>query len=157
MNPAGPLHAEIAALAGVGEYIESIHARHFDPSDSTPHEKGVRVFDLFTAHETRLANRVLQTLGDIPGVRIIGQTRARVGRRAATISFVAANRKPGDIAGHLARRNVAVRNGHFYALRCLEALGVSDPKEDGVIRISLVHYNSQEDVDRLVEGLQEIW
>ena len=48
-----------------------------------------------------------------------------------------------------------MRNGHFYALRCLEALGIQDTNE-GIIRISLVHYNSEEEVSRLVEGLRAL-
>jgi selenocysteine lyase/cysteine desulfurase len=51
----------------------------------------------------------------------------------------------------LAERKIAVRNGHFYALRCLEALGIEDPT-DGVLRVSMVHYNTLDEVRRLVEA-----
>ena len=51
---------------------------------------------------------------------------------------------------------IAVRNGHFYALRCLEALGIRDT-DDGIIRISMVHYNTTEEVDRLVQGIKELY
>ena len=54
-----------------------------------------------------------------------------------------------------AKKEVAVRNGDFYAVRCLEGLGLDDV-EDGVVRISLVHYNSEQDVDRLVAALAEL-
>ncbi len=50
-------------------------------------------------------------------------------------------------------KDIAVRNGHFYALRCLEALGVEDA-EEGIIRNSLVHYMTEEEISRLVEGLE---
>lgn len=156
MNPAGPLHAEIAALAGLGEYMDALYTHHFDQDHGSQHEKAGRMFDLFAQHETQLANQVLRTLSDLPGVRIIGQPHAECGRRAATISFVAANHKPEDITRRLADRNIAARNGHFYALRCLDALGIDSPEEQGVIRISLVHYNSQEDAERLTQGLQAV-
>ena len=156
MNPAGPLHAEIGALAGIGEYIDLLDKHHFGPSGDMLQKKAVRVFDLFADYETTLANQVLQILEEVPGARIIGQPRAEAGSRAATISFVQAGRNPGDISAHLVNRRIAVRNGHFYALRCLEALGIENAEEDGVVRISLVHYNSQEDVDRLIEGLQAL-
>ena len=55
----------------------------------------------------------------------------------------------------LADNFIAVRNGHFYARRCVEALGFEDP-EEGIIRVSLVHYNTEEEVGRLVEGLRAI-
>jgi selenocysteine lyase/cysteine desulfurase len=154
-NPAGPQHAEIAALAGIGSYIEAVDAHHFDDLEASAHDKAARVFDLFADHETVLANQVLDTLNAIPGARIIGQDRAAPGRRAATISFVLAETTSAAAARKLADRQIAVRNGHFYAPRCLEALGIPDP-EDGVIRISIVHYNTQEDVSRLVDGLQDL-
>jgi len=155
LNPAGPQHAQIAALAGLGEYYDALYDKHFTDASLSRHERGVKVFDLFSEHETHLANQLLDTLRELPGARIIGQPHAAAGRRAATIAFVPAQKKPSEIVKRLAERFVAVRNGHFYARRCLEALGVQDP-EEGVIRISLVHYNTEEEVDRLVAGLREL-
>lgn len=153
LNPAGPLHAEIAALAGIGEYFDTLYEHHFTEKGLNRHERARRLFDLFGVHEARLANRLLETLSGQTGMRIIGQTHAEPGRRASTISFVPEKKKPGDVVKKLVERKIALRNGHFYALRCVEALGVKDPEEEGVIRISLVHYNSEEEVDRLIEGL----
>ena len=59
------------------------------------------------------------------------------------------------MAEKLTEKEIAVRNGDFYAVRCLEGLGIEDV-EDGIIRISLVHYNSEQDVDRLVTALGEL-
>lgn len=153
LNPAGPLHAEIGALAGIGEYYDALYQHHFDDLKLSRHERAARLFDLFAEHESRLANRLLETLRGLPDVRIVGQLQAAPGQRAATISFVPGNRKPSAIVQQLSDRNIAVRNGHFYALRCLEALGLEDPQE-GVIRISLVHYNTLEEVNRLSETLR---
>lgn len=153
LNPAGPLHAEIAALGGIGEYYDALYEHHFTEKDLNRHERTLRVFDLFADHEARLANRLLETLSGLPGMRIIGQTHAEPGRRASTISFVPEKKKASDMVKQLVERKIAVRNGHFYALRCVEALGVRDPVEEGVIRISLVHYNNEAEVDRLIEGL----
>jgi selenocysteine lyase/cysteine desulfurase len=55
----------------------------------------------------------------------------------------------------LSEKFIAVRNGHFYARRCIEALGLEDA-EEGIIRVSLVHYNTEEEVNRLVVGLQSL-
>jgi selenocysteine lyase/cysteine desulfurase len=55
----------------------------------------------------------------------------------------------------LAENFVAVRNGHFYARRCVEALGLENP-EEGIIRVSLVHYNTEEVVNRLLVGLHAL-
>jgi cysteine desulfurase family protein (TIGR01976 family) len=154
-NPAGPLHAEIAALAGLQDYIDALYAHHFDDARSDFHARAARVFDLFAVHETVQANRILAAIRAIPGVRIMGQTQADVGTRAATISFTIDGMRSVDVVHRLVGKDIAVRNGHFYALRCLEALGIKDTT-DGVVRISLVHYNSVADVDRLVAGLEDV-
>ena len=152
LNPAGPLHAEIAALAGIGEYFDTLYEKHFTDSNLSRHERGTKLFDMFAEHEARLANQLLDALQEMPGVRIIGQHQAAVGRRAATISFIPLDKTPSEIVKRLAENRIALRNGHFYARRCVEALGPEDPDE-GVIRVSLVHYNTEEEVERLIEGL----
>jgi cysteine desulfurase family protein (TIGR01976 family) len=155
LNPAGPLHAEIAALAGLGEYFDALYDKHFTQLNLSRHERSVKVFDLFAEHESRLANKLLDTLQQLPGVRIIGQRHAAAGRRAATIAFIPAQKKPSEIVKQLAEKYLAVRNGHFYARRCVEALGLKDP-EEGVIRVSLVHYNTEEEINRLSAGLRDL-
>lgn len=153
MNPTGPLHAEIAALNGIFEYYDAVYAHHFDEDGRNLNQRASAVFSLFAEHETALANRVLGYLRDKPGVRLIGQDRAADGRRAATISFTTSARAVDDVARDIADRKVAVGCGNFYAVRCLEALGI--PADPGVIRVSLVHYNTGEEVDRLIDALEE--
>lgn len=151
-NPAGPLHAEIAALAGIEEYIEVVYHHHFDQSHYDFHTHACQVFNLFAEYETIQANRVLEAIKAIPGARIMGQDSAAPGSRAATISMTLDGVDCSDAVKYLVGKQIALRNGHFYARRCVEALGVEDA-EEGIIRISLVHYNSEDDVSRLVEGL----
>ncbi len=151
-NPAGPLHAEIAALAGIEEYIETVYNHHFEKSHYDFHTHACKVFELFAEHETVEANRVLEAIKVIPGARIIGQDQAEAGSRAATIAFALDGVDCSDAVKYLVGKDIAARNGHFYAVRCLEALGIQDTDE-GIIRISLVHYNNTEEVDRLVNGL----
>jgi cysteine desulfurase family protein (TIGR01976 family) len=155
LNPAGPLHAEIAALTGIGEYYDTLYENHFDETDLNRHERTIKIFNLFADHESRLADQLLETLRALSEVKIIGQQHAIPGKRAATISFVPNNKKPSHIVKQLAKRKIAVRNGHFYAFRCVEALGIADP-EEGVVRISLVHYNTEDEVNRLSEALRSV-
>jgi len=154
-NPAGPLHAQIGALAGIEEYIDALYDHHFNETLPSFHARAARVFDLFAEHETVQANRVLEAIRAIPGARIMGQDRAGEGSRAATIAFTIEGMRNSDAVKLLVEKDIAVRNGHFYALRCIEALGIQDTDE-GILRISLVHYNSAEDVGRLVEGIKEL-
>ncbi|MDX2455241.1 aminotransferase class V-fold PLP-dependent enzyme [Desulfosarcina sp.] len=154
-NPAGPLHAQIGALAGIEEYIDTLYDHHFDDAAPGFHAQAARVFDLFSEHETVQANRVLAAIRAIPGARIIGQDPAVEGSRAATIAFTLDGMRCSDVVKRLVEKHIAVRNGHFYALRCIEALGIQDTDE-GIIRISLVHYNTEEEVSRLVKGLESL-
>ena len=154
-NPAGPLHAEIAATAGIGTYLDAVYDHHFNAKEPDFHMRAQRVFALFHRHETVLANRILAAIKGIKGSRIIGRHQAEEGRRAATIAFTVAGMSSREAAERLSRKALAVRNGDFYAVRCLEGLGIADV-EDGIIRISLVHYNSAEEVDRLVAALGEL-
>jgi cysteine desulfurase family protein (TIGR01976 family) len=154
-NPAGPLHAEIAALAGIEAYIDALYDHHFDDAEPDSHARAASIFDLFAEHETVQANRILEAIRVIPGARIIGQDRAEVDARAATISFTIEGMRSSDVVKRLVEKDIAVRNGHFYALRCLEGLGIEDTV-DGITRVSLVHYNSVEDVERLVEGVERL-
>ena len=154
-NPAGPLHAEIGALAGIEAYIDTLYDHHFKDAAPGFHERAARVFELFAEHETVQANRILAAIRDIPGARIMGQERAETGSRAATIAFTINGMRCSDAVKRLVEKDIAVRNGHFYALRCLEALGIRDT-DDGVVRISMVHYNTVEEVDRLVAALRKL-
>lgn len=153
MNPTGPLHAEIAALAGIGQYFDALHDHHFGQQGGSRSERARRLFTLFAEHETALANHLLDTLRELPSVRIVGRSHAIAGERAATVSFVPHKLLPSELARAMAGHRIAVRSGHFYALRCLRALGIADP-EEGVVRVSMVHYNTHDEVDRLCAALR---
>jgi len=77
------------------------------------------------------------------------------GQRVSTISIIPTDGNQADIVKNLAEQKIAVRNGHFYAYRCVKALGIENP-EQGVIRISIVHYNTEEEINRLIRGLQQL-
>ncbi len=153
LMPAGPQHGEIACASGVIDYYEAVDAHHFAADDADTAARMARTTALFGAHETTQANRILTLLRD-RRARIVGPDTAEPYKRAATIAFTSPKRANMEIANHLRSRHVACGVSDFYAYRLVEALGI-DPK-DGVVRVSMVHYNSVEDVDRLVEALDDI-
>jgi len=153
LMPAGPQHGEIASASGVIDYFEMIDAHHFGNDGAGTATRIARTAALFEAHETAQANRVLTLLRD-RGVRIIGPDTAVAGKRAATIAFTSPKQPNAKIADNLRSRHVACGVSHFYACRLVEALGID--LEDGVMRVSMVHYNSVGDVDRLLEALDDI-
>jgi selenocysteine lyase/cysteine desulfurase len=58
------------------------------------------------------------------------------------------------VAEHLGRREVAVWWGNYYALETIRRLGLDEV--DGAVRAGIVHYNTAEEIDRLLEGLAEL-
>jgi cysteine desulfurase family protein (TIGR01976 family) len=125
--------------AAIPEYLDELGRRH-----------GTAPFACIAAHERQLTAQVLDWLVTRPGVRIIGDPVAGPDR-LPTISFTSARRQPGEIVARVDRARVAIRHGHFYAPRLVEALGL--PRDEGVVRISLAHYNTPAEIDRLLAAL----
>jgi selenocysteine lyase/cysteine desulfurase len=151
LDAAGPDHASIAALAGLGDFFSALHERQFANVQATPNQKVTTVSRLMHRHEQATCGRVLQCLNSLP-VRIIG--RADMADREANISFVSPNHSSASLAKGLAERGIATKNGHFYAFRLLEKIGVAP--DDGVLRLSFAHYNTEEEATRVIDALNAI-
>jgi selenocysteine lyase/cysteine desulfurase len=151
-TPAGPDHAQIAACAGMADYVDAIYARHAAPATSVSASGRTEfVHDLQRAHETEILQPLLDYLSEKNSVRLIGLRDAK--RRAPTIAIVL--REAAESAAlKLAPKGVMAGGGSFYANRCLQGLGV-DP-DHGALRMSFVHYTSQDEVAKLIRALDEI-
>ncbi|MBI1985273.1 MAG: aminotransferase class V-fold PLP-dependent enzyme, partial [Rhodospirillales bacterium] len=90
-----------------------------------------------------------------PRVRLLGRRSGKAAERAPTFSFTVEGRRSAEIPPLLESAKVAIRNGHFYAKRLIEALGIADAG-DGVVRVSMVHYNTVDEVDRLIAALDRV-
>ena len=150
LTPAGPDHAQVAACAGVADYIDALHARHMDAHEE-PRARAASVRGLMRAHETVLLAPLLDFLDGREGVRIIGPRDAA--RRAPTLAL-ALERPGAELAAALAPHGIMAGGGDFYAHRTLEALGV-DPQK-GVLRLSFVHYTSPEEMEHLMRALEHV-
>lgn len=107
------------------------------------------------AYEAQLAGKLLEALADRPGFKVWGITEAaRLAWRVPTISITMKQRTPEEIARHLAAREIYVWNGNMYALALTERLGLEE--KGGLLRIGLVHYNTPEEIDRLLRALDEL-
>ncbi len=111
-------------------------------------------FDAFARHEDELAERLLTWLRGKRAVRIIGHATARDARRVPTISFVVADTPSESIVRHVDAHGIGIRFGDFYARRLIEALGLQ--AQGGVIRASIAHYNTADEIDRLIQHLDEV-
>ena len=147
-TPAGPDHAQIAAVNGVLDYVDAVADRHGQRGKPVE-SRAAAVRELFRAHETALLQPLLDFLANHPKVRLIGRTRAP--ERAPTVSFTVKGQSSTDMAARLAAAGLGVGVGNFYAYRLVQALGIDT--EDGAVRVSFVHYTSKDEVDRLMQEL----
>ena len=152
LDSAGPDHAAIAALAGIGDYFTALHRHHFGESATDLHQKANAMAALMHAHEDKLCGTLLDTLNKLP-VRIFG--RSTTAQREANVALTAGAVSSKALADGLVAYDVAAKNGHFYAYRLLKTMGMGD-MNDGVLRISLSHYNTSEEVSRCAEGLRNL-
>ncbi len=149
-TPAGPDHAQVAACAGIADYIDDLH-RHHAGTAAEPRRRAAEVHDLMRAHETALLQPLLDYLDGRNSVRLLGPRQAE--GRAPTVAVDCA--VPGeDLAAGLAKRGIMAGGGDFYARRPLQSMGVDADK--GVLRLSFVHYTSTEEVDRLIGALDQV-
>jgi len=110
-------------------------------------------FDAFARHEDALAGQLLAFLRGKESVRIIGHDQVANGNRMPTISFVVAGKHSESIVRLVDRFNIGIRFGDFYAQRLIEALGLQG--QGGVVRVSIAHYNTVQEIDRLIAHLDE--
>lgn len=149
-TPAGPDHAQIAACAGMADYIDALHTRHFAPEpDAAARNRAVH--DLMRAQENAVIAPLLDYLAGRNDLRLLGPRRAE--DRAPTVA-VALDRAAEPVSVALGARGINCWAGDFYAVRPLEAMGIDLKK--GVLRMSAVHYTSAEDVARLVVALDAV-
>lgn len=146
--PAGPDHAQVAAVNGVMDYLEAVANRHGFGAAPVP-GRAAAIRQLFRDHETALLQPLLDFLSAHPRVRMIGRQSAA--ERAPTVAFTVEGRSSKQLAGSLAESGVGVGVGNFYAYRLVEALGIDTG--DGLIRASFVHYTAAEEVGRLIRTL----
>lgn len=111
-----------------------------------------QAFDAITTHECRMASVLLDYLKSRSDCRIIGRPDGSDSNRMPTISFKVDGRDSGEIARKIDDYNIAIRFGDFHARRLIEYLDLMD--NGGVVRVSMVHYNTVGEVEALVEALE---
>ena len=154
LHPAGDQYEFVASAVGILDYLDAVYAHHFGSDDKAIHERAARVFNLFGSAEEVVSGKLVEFLMSKTGVRVIGPQTGDRRRRMPTIAFRSNQRTSESVVKSLASRDIAAAFGHFYSIRCLQALGIEDPN-DGVVRLSLLHYNSPQELDRLIEALEE--
>jgi selenocysteine lyase/cysteine desulfurase len=142
LMPGNVSHELAVSLPGIIEYLEG----QGDDLDDA--------FARFAAHEEAIGGRLLDFLDSRGDVKIIGRRDPNRARRVPTITFTVDGRNADELPGPCTEDLVAINAGHFYAPRAIDGLGLTG--RGGVVRASMVHYNSIEDVDRLIGALDRV-
>lgn len=173
LAPAGPDHAAIGASAGIVDYYEDLYRHHFGPAGHTGGHTGgdtgddtgddaadqparsavdriAAVFQMVTAHEEALMTPLIEFLLT-KDVRLIGSPETSRAVRAPTIAFAPERNTPTTVVEALAGQGIGIGGGDFYARRLVDALGLEQ-----VVRISMVHYNTLDEVARTIDALDAV-
>jgi cysteine desulfurase family protein (TIGR01976 family) len=151
-------HECIAGITACVDYLADL-GRRAHPEVTTRRSAIVAAFETIHQYEYGLMTRLIAGLSQIRNIKIYGITDpARVAERCPTLALRAVNQTadqtPLALAIKLGDRGFFTWDGNYYALNLTERLDVE--KSGGFLRIGLVHYNTAEEVDRLLEALKSI-
>src|SRR5579864_7495594 len=147
-------HEGIAGIAACVEYFADL-GRRVRPEVATRRTAIEAAYEAIHDHERGLLERMIAGLKKIPGLKIYGITDPRrFHQRCATLAVRIENHTPLELATKLGERGLFTWDGNYYALNLTEHLDVE--RSGGFLRIGLVHYNTMEEVDRLLSALREI-
>ncbi len=151
LQPGGANYELTYASGAVPAYYAELGEKSGAQPAANTRDKLLAAAAAMSRHEERIVEPLLDFLKARPGVTILGEQCADSVRRTPTVSFVVAGRDSATIPQATDKHKVAIRWGHFYAPRLIDYLGLA--KQNGVVRVSLVHYNTREEVDRLLMAL----
>ena len=138
------------ALAAV-DYLAGL-GRSLDANATGRRAALETAYRAITAHERTLMEQLIDGLEQIPQIKIWGITdRSRLAERVPTLGVTHARLKPIELARHFDRRGIFTWHGNFYALPLTDTLGL---EPDGMVRIGILHYNTAEEVERLLQALE---
>jgi len=147
-------HEGLAGLIAAIDYIADA-GRHHDPSADTRREAILAAYEVFQQHERELLEQLISGLLAIPGLTFYGiRDRAKFNQRTPTVAIRMGNRSPRDLATYLGEQGIFTWDGNYYAIDLAERLGLQ--QSGGMLRIGLAHYNTAEEVERLLEALRRL-
>ncbi|MDG4650417.1 cysteine desulfurase-like protein [Roseibacterium sp. SDUM158017] len=152
MEPGNASYELAYSCIGVVDYLEALAQAH--GINARGREAVEAAFRLIAEHEEMLSRKLLDYLSARPDVTIVGDPSADKSLRVPTISFTVEGVSSRQVVEAVDPTGIGIRYGDFYSRRLIESLGLQDC--DGVIRVSAVHYNTEEEFDRLIARLEEI-
>ena len=139
-----------AACSGVASAIDFISSIGEGPS---LREKLESAYKKISVHEFELAKHLYDSLQDLDKITVIGQDFSS-NKRTPTVSFVHNDLSPQDVCKKLANENICAWDGHFYALKAIQKLGLEPA--GGVTRLGVSLYNTKQEIDRVIEVIRNL-
>ena len=143
-----PYEAAYGAIGSV-DYVEELGRAAGADAGRAAIERG---FDDIAEQEQALTAHLIDFLQSRSKVRLIGDSTSAADKRVSTVSFMAGERDSRSVVESVDPHKVGIRYGNFYAYRLVDDLGLMP--QNGVIRVSMLHYNTLEEVDRLITALE---
>jgi cysteine desulfurase family protein (TIGR01976 family) len=144
------VYENVAGMAAAVDYLEALGGE-LDPAATTARARILAATAGIEAHEGDLSRAMLKVLAGA-GAQVYGVADAGVvERRVPTFCFNLPGAHPAAVARGLAAADIGARDGHMYAPRLMERLGLA--LDEGAVRASLVHYNTLGEIDRFAEAL----
>ncbi|MEM9057983.1 MAG: cysteine desulfurase-like protein, partial [Pseudomonadota bacterium] len=141
-------------IAGVTAAVDYLATLGNDAGDDRRAQLARAMYRI-TAYESTLRDHLLDELAARPSITVHGITAPeRRSHRVPTVSFTADSLTPPQLAQGLAERGICCWDGHSYAVEPIGALGLM--KSGGVLRVGMAHYNTIEEVDRLLGALSDL-
>ena len=149
----GNLNYELAhGVPAIVEYLEELGRRTGTGPDATARERIEAAFAAIALHEESLTAPLLEYLAGKPGVRLLGDPAPGRAGRIATVAFAVEGRSSAEIPAAIDPFRIGIRYGDFHARRLIESLGLAE--RGGIVRISMAHYNTPEEMERLIAALE---
>jgi cysteine desulfurase family protein (TIGR01976 family) len=147
-------HEGLAGVAAAIDYLAELGRRR-EPQAADRRAQLLAAYSAIREYERGLAERLISGLLAIPGLTLYGiRDPERFAQRTPTVAIRMEGHTPRQLAKFLGERGIFTWDGNYYALNLTERLGVES--SGGMLRIGLVHYNTAEEVDRLLQALGEL-
>jgi len=150
------VYENVAGMQAAIAYLESIGSEQPPRAENQSRRAAlVRGMEAVRAYEASLSAALLNELASIPGVTVYGiRDPALVRYRVPTVCFNLKDRSPAEVCQQLANEGIGVRDGHMYAPRLMDRLGLS--RDTGAVRASLVHYNTHAEIHRFAVSIRRM-
>jgi cysteine desulfurase family protein (TIGR01976 family) len=149
------VYENVAGMAAAIDYLESLGKRDGAKGESCSRRDNLmRGMNSIRAYEETLSRALLRTLEECGAIVYGIKAAARLAQHVPTVSFNLPRISPAGVTEECARAGIGVRDGHMYSPRLMRRLGLK--VDSGAVRVSLVHYNTMEEIHRFGSVLRNL-